>query len=180
MNGMNGQCLCGAVRFEAVADDVELGLCHCKMCRRWGGGLPQAGINASVSLTDGEADALSWWRSSAWGERGFCRQCGTSLFWRLVGNENAPWVVLAGAIDDDGALSIKEHIFIDDKAAFYELADDAPRQTGAMFTARVMVGMAEKYGEDALTQAMAQLREHSGESHAAEVEKHIREYRQNS
>lgn len=38
MTGMSGQCLCGAVKFttEGAADEHEA--CHCRMCRRWGGG----------------------------------------------------------------------------------------------------------------------------------------------
>ena len=34
-----GQCLCGAVRFDAVIARAEMGACHCAMCRRWTGGV---------------------------------------------------------------------------------------------------------------------------------------------
>ncbi|MGI9296667.1 MAG: GFA family protein, partial [Gammaproteobacteria bacterium] len=91
---IGGRCLCGAVRFTTPAPQ-KITLCHCGMCRRWGGGLPLAGFVAKVSLSEG--DALRWWKSSEWGERGFCGECGASLFWRAP--EMDGWEVSAGAMD---------------------------------------------------------------------------------
>ena len=34
---MRGQCLCGAVSFEAEPPKTAMHACHCEMCRRWTG-----------------------------------------------------------------------------------------------------------------------------------------------
>ena len=78
-----GGCLCGKVRFTATAPAGEVGLCHCKMCRRWGGGLPLTVMHASVEMESD--DSLSWWQSSGWGERGFCSACGSFAFLAAAG-----------------------------------------------------------------------------------------------
>lgn len=79
--------------------------------------------------------ALVWHRSSDWAERGFCGQCGTSLFWRLAG-EPADWVVSLNALGDDHGLTIHEHIWADQKPGFYDFSDAMPRVTEAEFLAR--------------------------------------------
>ncbi|MDD9851122.1 MAG: GFA family protein [Gammaproteobacteria bacterium] len=133
-----GHCLCGAVRFSAPPLH-EIGMCHCGMCRRWAGGAPLVGgIAAAVTVTAGEA--LRWYASSSWGERGFCGECGGSLFWRQKGAA-AGWLVCAAALPDNGALQLRQHIFIEDKPAYYDMADAAPRLTGAEFTAAVVAKM---------------------------------------
>lgn len=165
---LTGGCLCGGVRFELRGDADKAHLCHCKMCRRWGGGMALAVCSGEVAITKGET--LRWWKSSPWGERGFCGVCGSSLFWRTQDGGN--FSVQLGALDDDNAAKgIGEHIFIDDKPGFYQTADDAPRLTGAAFTARVMAELSAKYGAGFLPDAFRQMREHSGAAFVAEVER---------
>jgi len=134
-----GRCLCGAVRFSVPRPPHEIGMCHCGMCRRWAGGGPLVGgVVDAVTVTAGEA--LQWYASSGWGERGFCGECGSSLFWRQKGAAGG-WLVCAAALPDNGAARLGQHIFIDDKPAYYDMADAAPRLTGAEFTAAVVAKM---------------------------------------
>ena len=144
----SGRCLCGAVRFEVARMPREIGACHCGMCRRWSGGGPLLGgiSDAPVAITVGEA--LQWYAASSWGERGFCFECGGSLFWRQKGAA-AGWLVCIAALPDSAdaaagestAPQLAQHIFIDDKPAYYAFADAAPRLTGAEFTAAVVAKM---------------------------------------
>ena len=125
-----GQCLCGAVQFTgAPVAGGGISVCHCGQCRRWASG-PYASLrmDRGVSLT--RADGLVCYASSDFGERGFCRDCGSSLFWRERGAER-DWAVSVGALDDGHGQRIAEHIWIDDKPEFYDFADDAPRKTAA-------------------------------------------------
>ncbi len=168
-----GKCLCGAVRFELQEPAKETGLCHCKMCRRWGGGLAAAGLHCGGATISGEEN-LRWWKSSEWGERGFCGVCGSSLFWRAPGggeNGGDHFVAMAGVLDDDAAVAgIHEHIYIDEKPAFYDIAGDAPRSTGAQFVARVFAQLTQQYGEEFLQDAMQKCRAHNGNAFANEVQ----------
>lgn len=77
---------------------------------------------------ESEAD-LGIYRSSDWGERGFCRKCGTSLFWRTHSKEH--YNVPVSAFDDPGPVKLANEIFIDEKPDFYTFANDTHKMTGA-------------------------------------------------
>jgi hypothetical protein len=125
-----GGCLCGGVRFAVDGLSDVVSVCHCATCRRWIGA-PMMAVHPKGGVEFQADDTLTWYRSSDWAGRGFCSACGTSLFYRLVAQPD--YIVLAaGAMDDPTAFrGIENHIFVDEKPAFYEFADDAPRLTGA-------------------------------------------------
>ena len=160
-----GQCLCGAVRFEFDGVPTTVGFCHCKMCRRWSGGAPFAAFPAAVRLLT--EDSLRWHKSSEWAERGFCGECGTPLFWRMA--DMPEWGVSAGTLDNEKNLTVAKHIYIDDKPDFYDFSDDAPRFTGAQFTAEVLTALATRFGEGFLQGALAKARAKNGDGFADEV-----------
>lgn len=123
---MTGQCLCGAVKFTATPDKAEIGACHCGMCRRWAGG-PYMVTDVGGNIEFENKDKLKTFRSSEWAERGFCSECGTSLFYKLVGKEH--YMITAAALDDFDAPMTHE-VFIDDKPSGYEFAGEHTRLTG--------------------------------------------------
>lgn len=130
---LKGRCLCGGVQFE-TGEIHHLDVCHCSMCQRWTGG-PFIGAdyrNGDVKLT--KDATLKWYESSDWAKRGFCSECGSSLFYRL---NDIPdfWAVCAGALDMTSGITITKEIFIDEKPAYYDLAGDQERLTGAEFMA---------------------------------------------
>lgn len=124
-----GGCLCGAVRFEGTGAR-DIGACHCRMCRRVASG-PFLATRFASGVTVTEGRGLKWWQSSDHGERGFCGDCGATLFWRARGCAEGAWAVSAGALDTDPDLTIFEHIYSDRKPGYYEFADSAPRITEA-------------------------------------------------
>lgn len=134
---VKGHCLCGGVRFSATVKKRDVGACHCSMCRRWSSG-PFLAIEheGEVRLT-GE-DLLAVYRSSEWGERGFCRVCGSALFWRLHGGGH--YALSVGSLDDQSQLRFASQIFIDEKPAFYDFANDTVKMTGAEFVAAFAAG----------------------------------------
>jgi len=133
---MTGRCLCGVIRFEGTPKAREMDACHCRMCRRWSAG-PFLAVEMEGGLRiDGE-DQLGVYASSDWGERCFCRRCGSVLFWRL--RDGSHTAVSAGALDTPDALVFSKEIFVDEKPAHYAFAGDRPRQTGA----EAMAGFAD-------------------------------------
>ena len=133
MKSMSGRCLCGAVRF--VAEGVESGFdaCHCGMCRRWSGG-PFFTAKTSHVVFEG-TEALARYESSTWAERGFCRTCGSTLFYYL--KPTRAFMMSVGAFDDSSPFRLVEEIFIDHKPNGYALAGDHPRLTQAETFAKV-------------------------------------------
>lgn len=126
-----GRCLCGAVTYTAEAVDPDVHSCHCSMCRRWSGG---PGFAASVGKVEfaGEENIVRF-DSSAWAERGFCKTCGTNLFYRF--KETDHYVMWMGTFDDQAQFKLAGEIYVDEKPASYEFVGDHPRLTGEEFMA---------------------------------------------
>ena len=121
----HGQCLCGAVQFEARAVATDFHVCHCAMCRRWAGG-PLFAADAESVTFSGEQD-LQRYASSDWAERGFCRQCGSNLFYFL--KPTGAYHLCVGAFDDAAAFQVGSEIFVDHRPAGYALAGEHPQLT---------------------------------------------------
>ncbi len=123
-----GQCLCGAVRYEVRGPLTEPHACHCGQCRRQSGHFVVGSEANRTDLALTEERGLAWYRSSEWARRGFCRDCGSVLFWddggELVG-------INVGCLDQPTGLTLARHIFVDDKADYYEIDDDLPKFAGS-------------------------------------------------
>ena len=123
MNG-TGQCLCGAVTFEAQDVESHVHACHCSMCRRWNGGPALAVAVGSVTFA-GEAN-IRRYRSSEWAERGFCKKCGSNLFYFLIPNR---YIIEAGLFNEQD-FKLESEIFCAGKPTWYEFAGGHPRHDG--------------------------------------------------
>ena len=120
-----GQCLCGALRYEVQGPLTDLHACHCSMCQRQGGHFAMAtgAKRADFKLTAG--GTLKWYRSSDFAQRGFCADCGSSLFWQ---SDKADYTaIFAGSLDDGAGVRLAAHIFVADKGDYYDIADGQPR-----------------------------------------------------
>lgn len=131
-----GRCLCGAVTFEADGVEPAAHACHCGMCRRWSGAMG-FGLAADEVRFQGEEN-IGLYKSSDWAERGFCKQCGTNLFYRLKANGQT--ILWLGTFDDISDMSMGSEIFIDAKPAFYDIAGDHPRLTEQEFMKKIGMG----------------------------------------
>jgi hypothetical protein len=130
----SGGCLCGAVRFTAESVEHHHHACHCGMCRRWAGGSGFLGAAAHDIVFEGEAQ-LGRYASSSWAERGFCRTCGTTLFYFLVPTQT--YTISVGTFDDQRPFVLALEIFIDRKPDGYAFVGDHPRWTEAETFARL-------------------------------------------
>ena len=120
-----GSCLCGQVSYELTGNLRPVIYCHCQQCRKTSGHYVAA---TAVSLDNfhlTEDAGLSWYRSSDMAERGFCKKCGSSLFWRP--NHGEYISVMAGALESPTGTRACEHIFTDDAGDYYELQDELPK-----------------------------------------------------
>lgn len=68
--------------------------------------------------------ALRWYRSSPAAERGFCGNCGSSLFWRP--ERGGQISIMAGTLDVPTGLEAVEHIFVADASDYYRINDGLP------------------------------------------------------
>ena len=132
---MTGACLCGAISVSGKPKLESVGVCHCDMCRKWSAGPYMAATCDDISLKD-EGGHLGVYKSSEWAERGFCKNCGTSLFWRLHDGTN--YVVSAELFENKGVHHLDHQIFVDEQPSYYEFANKTHTMTGpevfAMFS----------------------------------------------
>lgn len=119
-----GGCLCGAVRYRAEPPLRPIVVCHCGQCRRsHGGPAPYAAARAGQLQIVGPA-GLAWYESSPGIRRGFCRRCGSSLFWRRDQGEAVS--IAAGSFDGDPGLRIAGHIHVAAAVAWTARSDGLP------------------------------------------------------
>lgn len=116
---LSGRCLCGAVRFRLEGPLRDVILCHCAMCRRWHGHVAAYTNLPLAALVMEEARGLAWYRASDIARRGFCRDCGSSLFWQRDGG--ALISVAAGALDAPTGLATTLQIFAAHAGDYYPL-----------------------------------------------------------
>ena len=133
---MNGHCLCGAVSFTSP-DTKEIGVCHCGFCRRWSGG-PFLGVHCGPKVEFTGTDQIAVYSSSDWAERAFCKKCGTHLYYKLL--PTGEYFVPAGAFDS-ADFELTSQIYIDNKPAYYSLANQT-----AMLTEEQVIAQFTKQG----------------------------------
>jgi hypothetical protein len=122
-----GSCLCGAVKYRIEGRLRDVVNCHCRQCRRFHGHFAAytAALRGEVTIED-DHHQLKWYRSSQKAQRGFCGQCGSSLFWDEHGAELLR--IAAGTLDQPTGLRTVAHIYTADKTDYYALADDLDKR----------------------------------------------------
>jgi hypothetical protein len=130
---VKGTCLCGSVEVSFTLEKETFGACHCGMCRKWAGG-PALAVEGGKDVTFKGEEFISVFESSDWAERGFCKRCGTHLFYRIKagGFINFPLGLLQG-VDN---LKFDLQIYIDKKPDQYSFADKTVQMTEAEVIAK--------------------------------------------
>jgi hypothetical protein len=97
-------------------------VCHCGECRRWGGHVSAMTAAEAAHLRFSSDAGLRWIdspRSAAHARRGFCRECGASLFWDAPDRETIS--IAAGTLDEPTGLRTTSQIYTQDAGDYYEL-----------------------------------------------------------
>ncbi len=77
-----------------------------------------------MNITLTQSDGLAWYKTSDVAQRGFCKMCGSSLFWEPFDLDATG--ILAGSLDGATDLKTMGHIFVGEKSDFYDIHDGAP------------------------------------------------------
>lgn len=118
-------CICGTVSFRVSGELSTPAACHCCMCRRWHGAL---GIYTSIDSreTDFKDNGdISWYHSSEEADRGFCKHCGSKLFWRKRGDSGLD--IAIGCLKMPSGLKLSKHIWVAYKGDYYDITDNLPQ-----------------------------------------------------
>ncbi len=138
MKERSGNCLCGAVKVTATLGD-EVHACHCRMCQRWtGSALLSIEAPADAVSFDG-AENISCHASSPWAERGFCKICGSGLFYRVTapGPHEGKHYLAVAIFDDTDGMKLVGEIFHDRRLGVFEYAGNTHKKTEAQVLAEL-------------------------------------------
>ena len=141
MRSYPGSCLCGKVRFSATQVKTRHHVCHCTMCRRWGGAPGFAAQVGDFELAGTEY--VREYESSASARRGFCAECGSNLYYFLVSTKT--YYVSVGAFDNADSFELVGELFVEEQPVGYRYAGDLARLTGEEFVA--MLNATDTSGE---------------------------------
>ena len=118
---LKGRCACKAINYSIGENPKTFHACYCATCQAWSGGVllsVEAGKNPTIDDPDGN---LAVWKSSPWAERGFCKTCGSSLFYRVTapGPLQGSHYFCPGGIEDWGDMKLDKELYVDCKPSGY-------------------------------------------------------------
>lgn len=142
MTDRTGQCLCGAVRYVVTGGRDDFGICHCKMCQRWTGGMFPGIVYRADQVAVVGSDNVATYASSQHATRSFCKTCGATLWFRgtAKGHDDPYYEIAVGTLDDTEGLHLTHEVFVDKKPAAWALAGDHIRDTEADYFRKVAGG----------------------------------------
>lgn len=121
-----GKCLCEKIKIHVDEMNPSLGACHCDTCRKWSAG-PFLAVQCNGIRIEGQ-DFMGIYNSSDWGERGFCKNCGSILFYR---SKDHKFYSISSELFNTPEFTFETQIFIDRKPKYYEFANKTHTMTGA-------------------------------------------------
>ena len=128
-----GSCLCGAITWEFTGTPERLHNCYCSRCRRARGAAHATNAffkREQLTWLSGEGDITSFSLPGAkrFGQD-FCRHCGTPVP-RVVASTGYV-VVPCGSLDSAPGIPLSSHIFVADKAPWFDITDGVRQWEGS-------------------------------------------------
>ena len=122
---LTGGCFCGAVRFEIEGPEKFACFCHCHSCQHAAGAPVVAWATYARDTLRVTRGAIHFFASSPGVTRGTCSACGTSISYEHVDRPGDIDITL-NSLDDSSAPILKAHIWVENKAPWFEIGDKLP------------------------------------------------------
>lgn len=120
-----GSCLCGKVVFEVTGELSPPDACHCSQCRKQSGHYWASTDIPTDHISITGKEHLTWYQASEKVRRGFCKTCGSFLFWDPL--HHPSMAIAMGAFNAPTDTHLQKHIFTADKGDYYAIADGLPQ-----------------------------------------------------
>jgi hypothetical protein len=125
---ITGGCACGAVRYELKSAPFDAGWCHCRTCQLVSGApaMVFASVPAGHLVWTTGGDKVTSFKSSTFGHRSFCGECGTPFLMQV---DHQPETVdfSVATLDAPERVAPSFHIFWGSRIGWFEPGDDLPR-----------------------------------------------------
>ena len=122
---LKASCLCGGIQLRTQGYHRGVKNCHCIQCMKTHGHYAAYTNVQEQNVRFLKKKTLKWFRSSKRAKRGFCRKCGASLFFKLIGSNNIS--IAAGMFNGPTKLKTKMNIFVKGKLDYYKLDNHLPK-----------------------------------------------------
>jgi hypothetical protein len=124
--GLAGGCACGNVRYRLESEPFDAGYCHCRICQLTSGAPVMAFATIprdDLVIIEGNPARRA---SSGFGERWFCRDCGTPLAMLVVHQPGTIDFTIA-TLDDPHLVAPGFHIWTRSRIAWFDTGDHLDR-----------------------------------------------------
>lgn len=121
---LNCSCLCGSVAFSVPGPAGDVTACHCDTCRILSGHHAAWFDIAEAALAYTARASLAQYAPPTGGRRGFCRDCGSSLWLR---NARGTFSVAAGSVVGASGGTLTRHIHVAGRGDWYAIDDALPQ-----------------------------------------------------
>ncbi|NOT12889.1 MAG: GFA family protein [Methylococcaceae bacterium] len=129
---LTGGCLCGAVRYEILAEPVASINCHCRTCQKSSGAPYLALLFVPAIALIIRGNVKEYATTAATGNtvyRAFCPECGTALFGK---NSSFTKVrpVAAATLDDPSVFKPEKDMWVADAQPWDYMNPELPKCSG--------------------------------------------------
>lgn len=134
---LTGGCACGTIRYRIDAEPYDTGWCHCRICQQVSGSGGMVFTTAALyhfHIERGK-ERLGRFASTPFGERGYCRNCGSPLTIH-VGHQPGEIDIAAASLDDPDAVVPAFHLYADSAPQWAIPIDGLPRYAALRLTTR--------------------------------------------
>jgi hypothetical protein len=122
---IRGRCLCGACVFELVGRANWVGHCHCDSCRRATASAFTTWIGQENGFWRLVGEEPATYQSSPGNLRGFCRTCGSPIFYQSQRYANEMHFY-AALLDNADGIEPQAHFHADEKLSWVHMSDGLP------------------------------------------------------
>jgi hypothetical protein len=131
---IEGECLCGAVRYRSEAEPAMQVVCHCKTCQKNSGSAFSMNVAVPEDSLVVEGDALQCYidRSGTSGQpfhRRYCGSCGSHLYSHGAAY-GAIAFIKAGTLNDATWLTPSTHIWCAEKLPWVSIPEGVDQYPG--------------------------------------------------
>jgi len=99
--------------------------CHCIQCVKTHGNYAAYTSVLEENIVFKSKKTLKWFKSSTKAKRGFCNNCGSSIFFKRLGSRGVS--ISAGLFKNPSKLKTISHIYVKNKRDYYNISDKLPK-----------------------------------------------------
>jgi len=125
IRSLSASCLCKGVNISIRGEFRPVINCHCIQCTKTHGNFAAYTSVLEENIFFKSKKTLKWFNSSTKARRGFCNNCGASIFFKRSGSKSVS--ISAGLFKKPTKLKTISHIYIQNKRDYYNISDNLPK-----------------------------------------------------